>query len=325
MNHAILTEVINQTGIIKLNRHAAYNALNLDMIRELTAVISDWEANPEIQCIVLESDHPKAFCAGGDMKTICELGQTGELDTAEQFFIEEYALNLMTSQLQTPYISLIDGICIGGGIGLTVHGKYSIATERSRFSMPECKLGFFPDIGGSYFLPRMPHNTGFYLALSGEFMSGTDSVVAELCTHYVPSNKLAELREALINANNNNIEVIIKQFCKEPPIDKLQDNLQAIESCFGAGSLVEVSRRLQEIDSPWANKTLSQMRAASWHSVQTSWLLLKRGKTLDLPTCLEVEIATSRLFTIHPDFFEGVRSILIDKDQNPVWTTTSTI
>lgn len=324
MSQTILTEVINQTGIIKLNRHMAYNALNLDMIRELTVAIADWEANPEIQCIIVESEHPKAFCAGGDMKTICELGQTGELDTAEQFFLEEYALNLMTSELQTPYVSLIDGICIGGGIGLTVHGAYSIATERSRFSMPECKLGFFPDIGGSYFLPRMPHNTGFYLALTGEFISGTDSVVAKLCTHYVPADKLVALRNALITANDS-VEDTLQQFSEEPPVGKLQDNLQAIESCFSAESLVEVGRRLQEIDSPWANKTLSQIRAASWHSIQTSWLLLKRGKTLDLPTCLEVEIATSRLFTIHPDFFEGVRSILVDKDQKPVWMKTCVI
>ncbi len=324
MSQTILTEVVNQTGIIKLNRHAAYNALNLDMIRELTVALSSWEEDPEIRCIIVESNHPKAFCAGGDMKTICELGQTGELDIAEQFFIEEYALNLLTSQLQTPYVSLIDGMCIGGGIGLTVHGKYSIATERSRFTMPECKLGFFPDIGGSYFLPRMRHNTGFYLALSGEFMSGTDSVVAKLCTHHVPADKLVELRTALINTTDS-VDSIIEQFNIEPPIDKLQDNLLAIESSFGADSLIEVSRRLQEIDSPWAKKTLSQIRAASWHSVQTSWLLLKRGKTLDLPTCLEVEIATSRLFTIHPDFFEGVRSILIDKDRKPVWTKACTI
>lgn len=324
MNHTIITEVINQTGIIQLNRHAAYNAITLEMIRELTAAISDWEADPAIRCIIVESQHPKAFCAGGDMKTICELGQTGELEIAEHFFVEEYALNLMINQLQTPYVTLIDGICIGGGIGLMVHGKHSITTERSRFSMPECKLGFFPDIGGTYFLPRMPHYTGIYLALSGEFINGTDSVVAELCTDYVSAEKLAELRDTLIHSSDS-IEEIVNNFSEEPPISKLQDNQQAIESCFSADTLVEVSRRLQEIDSPWANKTLSQIRAASWHSIQISWLLLKRGKTLDLPTCFEVEIAASRLFSIHPDFFEGVRAILIDKDQKPVWVKACAI
>ncbi len=318
----IKTEIVNNTGFICLDRPNALNALTLDMIQTMAEVIREWESNSDIHCIVLESEHPKVFCAGGDMKHIRQLALDQQLDEAEAFFNEEYALNLAISQLKTPYVSLIDGICIGGGIGLTIHGRYRIASEKAGFIMPECKLGFFPDVGGSHFLSRMPYHLGFYLALTGERVTGPDSLIMGYATHYVASERIAELRSVLA-ANGSECDHILERFKQDPEPGPLRAILENVETVFSAQDLPALNRALDEIDNDWSIRTRKQLASGSPVSIHTTWKLLHRGLNLDLRTCLEAELATARLMTPHPDFIEGARAILVDKDHAPKWTKAS--
>ena len=311
----------NGTGLIRLDRPEVYNALNTAMITRFAEALDALAHDESVQLIVLESDHPKAFCAGGDMRTIRELALGGRYAECEAFFAAEYAVNLAISQLDKPFVALIDGICMGGGIGLSVHGRYRVATEKARFAMPECKLGFFPDIGGSYFLPRVPDEAGRYMALSGETITGIDAIAAGFATHFVPSEKLSTLREALLAAPAE-VEATLAKFAETPAEGPLQANLGNIKRVFSVATVSEVKAALGGTDDSWSTTTLEQINGGSPLSVDLAWAMMERGRQLDLATCLEAELATTRLMVIHPDFIEGTRAILVDKDRNPSWTTS---
>jgi enoyl-CoA hydratase len=322
MSELIQTEHLNAVGIIRLNRPEKLNALNLEIIQQFTLALKQFEENPAIKCIILESSHAKAFCAGGDMRHIRQLALDNNLVESENFFNAEYALNLLISQLHTPFISLIDGICMGGGVGLTVHGRYRVASEKSKFAMPECKLGFFPDVGGSFFLPRMRNNLGLYLALTGTLVLGLDSVKAGFATHFVSAEKIPALRAQLIN-NSQAPESTLAAFNETPDKGPLEQHLSDIDRVFGHNTLADIVAALTSIDSEWSGSTLQQISSASPMSIHVAWQLMQRGKTLDLASCLEAELATARLVVPHADFIEGSRAILVDKDHNPSWTTRS--
>jgi len=187
-----------RVGCITLRRARALNALTLDMIRTLSEALEAWREDPGVHAVLIESADERAFCAGGDIRAVREAAHSGEWNQIETFFAEEYALNLAIATYPKPYIALIDGICMGGGVGISVHGAYRVATERARFAMPETGIGFFPDIGASYVLPRLPGALGFYLGLTGRVLEGGDGVRAGFATHFVPHTALAALREALI-------------------------------------------------------------------------------------------------------------------------------
>ncbi|MDO6462261.1 enoyl-CoA hydratase/isomerase family protein [Granulosicoccaceae sp. 1_MG-2023] len=309
------------TGLIRLDRPEVYNALNTAMISRFGEALEALKQDDEVALILVESDHPKAFCAGGDMRTIRDLALAGRDRDCETFFATEYAVNLAIGHLEKPYVALIDGICMGGGIGLSVHGRFRVATEKARFAMPECKLGFFPDIGGSFFLPRVPDQVGPYLALSGETISGEDALAAGLATHFVRSEKLPDLRRALIDAPGK-VGATLADFAETPPVGPLQERLGDIKRVFSAESVAGVKAALADHGDDWSHKTLEQINAGSPLSVDLTWAMLERGRQLDLAACLEADLATTRLMIRHPDFIEGTRAILVDKDRKPSWTTT---
>src|SRR5690348_14095528 len=196
-DQTLVTKRDGRIGRIRLNRPKALNALDLDMIRACTRILHTWADDPHVHAVVIEGTGEREFCAGGDIRALRDAQLSGDRAAADAFFTEEYALNLLIATYPKPYIALIDGICMGGGIGLSVHAPYRVATEHAAFAMPETAIGFFPDIGATFFLPRLPGQIGTCLGLTGARMQGADAVHAGLATHFTPRSKLPALSRAL--------------------------------------------------------------------------------------------------------------------------------
>jgi enoyl-CoA hydratase/carnithine racemase len=304
-----------RVGRIVLNRPQALNALDLAMIRACTRALVQWRDDPHVHGVVIEGAGDRAFCAGGDVRALRQYELDGEHHKAETFFREEYVLNLMIATYPKPYIALIDGICMGGGIGLSVHAPYRVATERAAFAMPETAIGFFPDIGATFFLPRLPGRLGAYLGLTGARMQGADAVHAGLATHFASQADLPALSLALaedgpgaLGARN-----------ASPPAFSLAAQRKAIDHCFGVDSVNEIVRRLEAIGDAWATQTLAALRTVSPSALCWTLEALRRGADLTLPQCQAAELALTRTTMRHPDFAEGVRAMVVDKDRKPRW------
>ena len=304
-----------RVGRIVLNRPKTLNALDLPMIRACAAALETWRDDPHVHAVVIEGAGDRAFCAGGDVRALRQYQLDGEHHKAETFFREEYKLNLMIATYPKPYIALIDGICMGGGIGVSVHAPYRVATERAAFAMPETAIGFFPDIGATYFLPRLPGQIGTYLGLTGLRMQGADAVHAGLATHFVPRADLPALSRALAEDGPAALGVHAAPL----PAFSLAARRAAIDHCFGADGMAENVRRLEAIGDEWATQTLAALRTVSPSALCWTLEALRRGADLTLPQCQAAELALTRTTMRHPDFAEGVRAMVVDKDRKPRW------
>jgi enoyl-CoA hydratase len=304
-----------RVGRIILNRPEALNALDLAMIRACTGALEAWRDNPHVHAVVIEGAGDRAFCAGGDIRALRQYTLDGEHHKAETFFREEYALNLMIASYPKPYIALIDGICMGGGIGVSVHGPYRVASEHAAFAMPETAIGFFPDIGATFFLPRLPGQLGTYLGLTGARMQGADAVHAGLATHFSPRDQMRALSRALAADGPGALGSHMARL----PAFSLADKRAAIDQCFGADSMSDIMRRLELLNDDWAMKTLTTLRAVSPSALCWTLMALRRGADMTLPQCQAAEFALTRTTMRHPDFSEGVRAMVVDKDRKPQW------
>ena len=306
-----------RAGRILLNRAKALNALDLDMIRAMTRALTDWQDDPHVHVVVIEGAGDRAFCAGGDIIALRDAQRSGNRAAADAFFREEYALNLMIARYPKPYVALIDGICMGGGIGVSVHAPYRVATEHAMFAMPETGIGFFPDIGATYFLPRLPGRIGFYMGLSGARMQGADAVHAGLATHFCLRAQLGALAKALVADGAG----ALAAFAAPLPVLSLGDRV-ALDRCFGADTVVEIVRRLEAEGTDWAKRTLEMLRRASPSALCFTLKALQQGADLTLPQALDAEFALTHATMAHPDFVEGVRAMVVDKDRKPHWQPT---
>lgn len=298
-HHEIDVKRDGRLGIVTLNRPKALNSLNLEMIQAITAVYKDWDADPTVRVVVLRGHDPKAFCAGGDVRAIYKAGKE-HLPLKTQFFIEEYQLNHLIHTLTKPHVALIDGITMGGGAGLSVHGHFVIATENTKFAMPEVGIGFSPDVGGSFFLSRLTHGIGSYLALTGKTIVGSDVKTAGIATHYIQSNRLPALIESLKSANHNSYfdyDQALKVFEDATPrnVDGWAptlspNNISLIERCFAnKTSVANVVKSLEADESDFAKDILSTLNAVSPTAVHIAHELVKRGQHLSLAECLQME------------------------------------
>jgi enoyl-CoA hydratase len=303
-------------GRIVLDRPKALNALDLGMIRALRAALAGWREIPPVHAVVIDSASDRAFCAGGDIRAIREHALAGRADEVERFFAEEYALNAEIAEFPKPYVALIDGICMGGGIGVSVHGSIRVTTEHGVFAMPETAIGFFPDIGATYVLPRLPGELGMYLGLTGQRLTGADAVHAGLATHFVPRARLPALREALMRDG----AASVAPFAETLPPFSLAPHRAAIDRCFAAPSVTEIIARLEAEGSDWARETLATLGRMSPSSLCWSFAAIRRGAGLDLRAALAAELRLTRRVSRHPDFAEGVRAMVVDKDRQPRWT-----
>jgi enoyl-CoA hydratase/carnithine racemase len=304
-----------RVGRIVLNRPQALNALDLAMIRACMAALTAWRDDPHVHAVVIEGAGKRAFCAGGDIRALRQYELDGEHERAETFFREEYALNLMIATYPKPYVALIDGICMGGGIGLSVHAPYRVATEHAAFAMPETAIGFFPDIGATFFLPRLPGQIGRYLGLTGARMQGTDAVHAGLATQFTPRAELSALSRALAHDGPG----ALAAYAAALPGFSLAPERPVLDRCFAADTMGEIVRRLEATAGEWAAKTLATLRTVSPSALCWTLEALRRGADLTLPQCQAAELALTRTTMRHPDFVEGVRAMVVDKDRKPFW------
>ncbi|HVZ10414.1 enoyl-CoA hydratase/isomerase family protein [Rhodopila sp.] len=304
-----------RVGRILLNRPRALNALNLDMIRACDVILRQWRDDPHVHAVIIEGAGERAFCAGGDIIELREAQISGNRPVADAFFQEEYALNLLIATYPKPYIALIDGICMGGGIGMSVHGAYRVATEHASFGMPETAIGFFPDIGATFLLPRLRGHLGLYLGLTGLRLSGADAVHAGLATHFVPHAKLVTLSAALAQDGPS----VLAEHSEALPPFSLAPHLAAIEHCFTADTVPGIVARLEQQEDDWAKRALKALRTVSPSALFWTLQALRNGADLTLPAALDAEFQLTRTTMAHPDFTEGVRAMVVDKDRKPAW------
>ncbi|KAM7363564.1 3-hydroxyisobutyryl-CoA hydrolase isoform 1-T1 [Cochliomyia hominivorax] len=316
MSASVLATESSDKGMIILNRPKALNAINLDMVRKIYKHLKKCESTKSL--VIIKGTGDKAFCAGGDVRAVVEGGASEE---SKSFFREEYTTNALIGNYTIPYIALIDGITMGGGVGLSVHGKYRVATERTLFAMPETAIGLFPDVGGSYFLPRLQGKLGLYLGLTGVRLKGEDVLKAGIATHYCDSSKIAELETALLNCPDaDEVPEILNKF--NNPSTKpfaLEAHLDQINKCFAAESVEEIIENLKIDGSEWATKTKEVLLKMSPTSLKVTFRQLELGSKLSLPQCLNMEYRIVVRHLENSDFKEGVRALLIDKDQKPQW------
>jgi enoyl-CoA hydratase len=315
----VVTSRDGRVGRILLNRPRALNALDLSMIRACAAILETWREDPHVDAVVIEGAGDRAFCAGGDIRALRDAQVSGDRASADRFFVEEYALNLTIATYPKPYIALIDGICMGGGIGLSVHAPYRVASEHAAFAMPETAIGFFPDIGATFLLPRLPGELGVYLGLTGSRVTGADAVHAGFATHFTPRARLPDLSAALARDGT----AALATFNEALPAFSLAANRSAIDHCFSAGSVAEMLSRLQATDADWATLALKALRQVSPSALHWTLRALRRGRDLTLRQALDAEFALTRTTMAHPDFAEGVRAMVVDKDRKPAWQPAS--
>lgn len=303
-------------GTLLMNRPKALNALTLEMIRAFADAIAAWKDDAAVKLVVLEGAGGRAFCAGGDVRAVREAALAGDRAAVEAFFSEEYAVNTGIATFPKPWVSLIDGVCMGGGIGVAVHNGPRIVTEHALVAMPETAIALFPDVGTSYVLPRLPGAIGTWLALTGARLTGADSVHAGLATHFVPRERLPALRAALVAEGAE----AVARFAVAPPEAGFAPHRAAIDRCFSRASVPEILAALDAEGTEWAAGQAKILRRMSPTSLCVSLELLQRGARQDLAACLATELALTRVVVNdHPDFAEGVRSVLVDKDGAPKW------
>ena len=312
----LVIERRGRAGLVTLNRPAALNALTLDMVRELDPLLRSWAEDDGVDRVIVDSAGDRAFCAGGDIRALYEWGLAGD-PRAVGFYREEYRLNTLIKRYPKPYIALMDGITMGGGVGLSVHGSHRIATERLTFAMPETGIGLFPDVGGTYFLPRLPGETGIYLGLTGARLKAADAIYCGISDAFVPSDRIDDLRTALIDTRDP--DAAIAEFSQDPGDAPIEGSQNDIDRCFNGDTVEEIVGNLGRQDTEWASKARGIIAAKSPTSLKITCRQIREGARLEFEDCMRLEYRMVNRVMAGHDFYEGTRSVVIDKDQAPAW------
>jgi enoyl-CoA hydratase len=312
---SVIAEVAHGVGRLVLNKPRMLNALDPEMIAALATALERWRDDAAVRLVTIEGAGGRAFCAGGNVRLIRDNVLRGDAAASEAFFSSEYRVNRMIAEYPKPYVALIDGLSMGGGMGLSIHGAYRVVTEHAVMAMPETAIALFPDIGASHFLSRLPGRLGLYLALTGARVSPGDAIYAGLATHYVPRASLEALKAALVR---DGVEALAAH-AHTAPESLLAGDRDAIDRCFAADDVPTILRTLEAEGSEWASRTFETLRQMSPTSLCVTTELLKRGATMSLPECLEMELRLTRGVIRHPDFAEGVRAQVVEKTRDPKW------
>lgn len=316
----LVIERRGRAGLVTLNRPGALNALTLDMVRELDPLLRSWAEDDGVDRVIVDSAGDRAFCAGGDIRALYDWGRAGD-PRAVGFYREEYRLNALIKRYPKPYIALMDGITMGGGVGLSVHGSHRIATDRLTFAMPETGIGLFPDVGGTYFLPRLPGETGLYLGLTGARLKAADAIYCGISDAFVPSERISQLRTALIDTRDPDAAIAeFSQDVGDAPIEFIQDE---IGRCFADDSVEAIVGNLDRRDTDWTSKTRGIIAAKSPTSLKITCRQIREGVSLDFEDCIRLEYRMVNRVMAGHDFYEGTRAVVIDKDQTPAWRPAS--
>ncbi len=315
----ILFEKRGRAGIVTLNRPKALNALNSNMVSLMHPQLVAWAEDPQVELVIVRGAGEKAFCAGGDIRQLHDWG-TAKDPAMRAFYAEEYRLNTYIKHYPKPYVALVEGIVMGGGVGVSVHGSHRVAGERLMFAMPETGIGFFPDVGGTYFLPRMPGKTGTWLALTASRLGQADALWSGFATHAIASDDLDAVAGALCDRGNP--DETLAAFSRPAPDAPVQALQGVIDRCF-AGETVEDILALLDAETgehaDWAHKQAETMRGKSPTSLKIALRQMQEGAKADFRECMRIEYRVVTRIAQGIDFYEGVRAVIIDKDHAPKW------
>lgn len=322
----LIIQIQGAVGVITLDRPSHLNALSLDMIQGIQAQFETWKDDPSVKAILIHSNSPKAFSAGGDIRYLYDAYKNQSSDYRDYFIAEYRMLNMIRSYAK-PVMTLLDGYVLGGGLGLAQACHILVSSERSRFAMPETAIGFFPDVGATHFLSRLD-DIGVYLAVTGEQISSSDALYLDLIDYHVPSDRFQDLFQAIIalpEPDKIHIEQVITRFISDPEASQIQTLANVIHQHFSHSTMEEIETSLANETHPehqvWAKKCLGILQQRSTIAKQTSLQLQHIGRSLSLEKCMKLERDLQDIWFEHGDLIEGVRALLIDKDKNPQWQT----
>jgi enoyl-CoA hydratase len=310
----VLFEQRGHLGVITLNRPRAVNALNAGMVAAMLHRLTAWADDDGVATVLVQGSGERGLCAGGDIVAIYRDILAGGDETAG-FWEAEYRLNSLISRYPKPYVAFMDGLVLGGGVGISAHGSVRIVTERTRTGMPETTIGFVPDVGGTLLLARSPGETGTHAALTGAHLDGADALFLGLADHFVRSEKLADLAAAL---ENETAEAAAGRFAEKPPASGLEAQRHWIDACYAAGDAEEILRRLRAAGGE-AAEAADTIEAKSPTAVKVALASLRRAAGLTLDEALTQEFRVGLRCLAGPDFREGIRAQVVDKDRNPQW------
>ncbi|GLR52439.1 enoyl-CoA hydratase/isomerase family protein [Shinella yambaruensis] len=318
-----LIERTGTLGRIRLNRPKALNSLTLPMVRDIERALDAFEADPGIGAVLITGEGERGLCAGGDIRMIYDGGRAGSQEPVD-FWREEYHLNAHLNRLEKPFVAFMDGIVMGGGGGVSVYASHRIVTERTRFAMPETGIGFFPDVGASWFLTRRRDELGTYAGLTGEPLAAADTIAFGLADSYVPSDRLPDLAENLsrlpASATRAAVSATVSASADAPPPAQVARQHASIDRLFAFDTIEEILDALAKDGSDFAERTLSVLQTKSPLSLKVTLRLLRLGRQeTSLEACLEREFAATAAVLRSHDFYEGVRAAVVDKDRNPQW------
>jgi enoyl-CoA hydratase len=318
MTDDVLITTEQRVGRIRLNRPKAIHALTTEMCEVMSEALLKWRTDDNVECIVIDHAEGRGFCAGGDVVMIARSGSQDAAE-AKRFFFAEYRLNHLLFTYPKPTVAIMDGITMGGGVGISLPCDFRIATENTRLAMPETGIGLFPDVGGGWYLPRLPGRVGEFMALTGARLDGAECHYLGLATHYVEQASLADMIERIASTPAR-VQGPIGAFAAKAPEAKIEANLATIIRLFGSDRLEEVLAALEAEGSEWADTELHTLRRKSPLSCKVSLRLMAEGaKRANFTDEMTAEYALAGRVARTHDFREGVRALLIDKDDNPQW------
>ena len=319
MNSDVLIQRNGAVGHISLNRPKALHALTLEMCHAMSAALSEWAEDDGIEAVIIDHAEGRGFCAGGDIAFLRNSALNDGGVSGRSFFHDEYQLNHQLFTYAKPVVAFMDGITMGGGVGIAMPAKYRVATENTRFAMPETGIGLFPDVGGGWYLSRLSGRLGQFLALTGARLDGAEAAWAGIATHYLPSDKLAEAKARIIE-HPSRIGGILSELSEKPPEARLEANAEKIARHFASDRYEDILASLEADDSDWAAKELATLRTKS---PQTCKVALRQVATSagleDFADNMAMEYRIASRVLTRPDFAEGVRAVIVDKTNDPAW------
>jgi enoyl-CoA hydratase len=316
----VLTRIEGHAGIISLNRPAALHALTLDMVHLMTEALLKWRTSRKVKCVIIDHAEGRGFCAGGDIAFLRDSALNDGGKSGRQFFHDEYQLNHLLFTYPKPVVAFMDGICMGGGVGISQPARFRVATEHTRLAMPETGIGLFPDVGGGWYLSRLEGRVGQFLALTGARIAGPGCLALGLATHYAPSEALAEAKTRIATEDVERIDGILGTVSVTPPPSKIVETLFQINRHFASDRFEDILASLEGDDSDWAMREGATLRTKSPQTCKVALRQLAESAKLDdFADNMVMEYRIASRVLVRPDFAEGVRAVIVDKDNEPKW------
>ena len=320
MTDNVIIRVEGHAGFISLNRPSALHALTLPMVHAMTQALLAWRENDAIKCIVIDHAEGRGFCAGGDIAFLRDSAINDGGESGRKFFHDEYQLNHLLFTYPKPVVAFMDGITMGGGVGISQPARFRVATENTKFAMPETGIGLFPDVGGGWYLSRLEGRVGQFLALTGSRIAGAGCLALGLATHYLPSSAIADAKARIVSEDVERIDGILGTLSETPAASKIVETLFQINRHFASDRFEDILASLEGDESEWAMRELATLRTKSPQTCKVALRQLSESHALtDFADNMAMEYRIASRVIVRPDFAEGVRAVIVDKDNAPKW------